>query len=207
MKLRHALIAVLGALVVIVCYARESILFKLGSFLMVDQPASKVDAAIVLGSITPKVAKCYQKGDCPRIYVLMENVTDTWKVLRKIDFEDIVRKQARDRGIKETDLVFLKPRLIGAFQSAEFLKNLFQKNNIRSAVFFLPYYKTRNQRFYLDRYVTQPGLSLYVQPLDNQDSTAFDRWWENTMLDNLFADEYMEILFYYVNKLLWSPVV
>lgn len=185
-------------------FLRDAILSRMGTFLVVNQPAGRVDVAVT-DRIAEKVVQCYRRGDCGKIFVLIEDFHNTWNVMGDIDPVEMVKKEAQEAGIKEGDLVISKPGLANAVEHAHYFKKLFLATNVHSAVFYFPYYKTRSHRFYLDRYLSGDGITMFVQPVE--DNYRFERWWENTMLDNLFADEYLEMLYYYFNKLLWSPIV
>lgn len=204
---RIGILVFLLIMVITLLTFREALLYKVGEFLLVDQPASnKVDVAVT-PRITRKVTQCYLDGNCGKIYVVMEDFSDTWKILRSLDWDKIMRQEARVKGIKDTDLVVLKPHLSGVKEYAEYLKKLFSENNVKSSIFFQSYYQTRKFRLYLDHYFADSEVATFVQPLENDYSANFVRWWENTMLDNLFASEYFAMAYYYFNKMLWSPVV
>ena len=202
------LLAGLGFLLLPLYLFKESVLYKIGTFLMVDQVSGKVDV-VVTTSINEKVVNCYHSGECRKIIVGVSKAGRTWKGNnKKAGTEEDVREQAGRAGIDLKDLfVVFRPQ--SEIQYFSMLETLFLEKNIRSAVFYVGYYRGRRHRFYLDRYFKNKEIATYVQPANTGTDYMrnFDRWWENTMLDNLFMDEYLRIFYYYFNKVLWSSFV
>lgn len=210
----HWFSAILCCSVLILFAFRETLLYRIGTFLVVaDQPVDKVDA-VVTGKVTEKVAQCYHAGNCKKVVLIVDERLSPawWKNIPKAGNGKTIIEESEAAGIKPADLIVFRltrgtghvNELIPLFGS---LRGLFLEREIRSALFYAIYYKTRRHRFFLDRYLNGPGITTYVQPASDDYSRNFERWWENTMLDNLFMDEYLRIAFYYFNKILWSPAV
>lgn len=196
-----------GFLVMLLFIFRETALYKIGTFLVIDQDAGIVDA-VVSSSLGEKVVQCYKLGNCRKIVLTLSPIHRQWKGLPQDFTEEEVRGQAEKIGIKNMDLIIVV-RPVDKIQLYHLLGELFLENDIHSAVFYTGYYRGRRWRFYLDRYFDQPGIVTYVQTneLNKDYMRNFDRWWENTILDNQFLDEYLSMLFYYFNKVLWSSPV
>lgn len=199
----------IGIAMALVFSFREFLLYRIGTFLAVDQPFERADA-VVASKITEKIAELYRDGRCGKIVLaIRDDNGNWWKFLPKSDSMEGARGKAEKWGIRRDDLIVFDRTLenrddISYFNS---LKKLLRENGIHSAVFYSPYYKTRRKRFYLDRYLDGPGIESYVVSAEENYLPRFERWWENTALDNLFMDEYLKIAFYYFNKFLWSPAV
>lgn len=206
MKYRYGLIILAGLGLLALFFFRESVLYKVGTYLVVDQVAGRVDVAVT-PAIKEKVVQCYQAGGCRKVLVVVFTSGRTWKKAgTKLDTEQDIRAQGERAGINSDDLIVItRPQDDVRYFSS--LKRLFLEKNLHSAVFYVGYYRGRRHRFYLDRYFN--GVATYVQPINSNTDYMrnFDRWWENTILDNQFIDEYLRILFYYFNKALLTPPV
>lgn len=205
MKYRYGLIILAGLGFLALFFSRETVLYKVGTYLVVDQVAGRVDVAVT-PAIKEKVVQCYRAGGCRKVLVVVFNSGRTWKGGTKLDTEQDVKAQGEQAGISRDDLMVIT-RSQDDVQYFNSLKKLFVEKDLHSAVFYVGYYRGRRHRFYLDRYFD--GVTTYVQPINsNADYMRnFDRWWENTILDNLFIDEYLRMFFYYFNKALLTPPV
>lgn len=204
MRLRIILIGLIIVFISLYGY-REALLYKIGLFLVVDQPMGKVDVAVT-SSLKEKIVQCYHDGNCKKIMLVIANYGSTWKGNRNPDIEKDIKDQAQRFGIAWTDLmIFDRPQDdMRFFKSME--KMLLEKG-LHSAVYYVGFYKSRRYRFYLDRYFQDKGIVTYVQPINAEYMRNLERWWENTLLDNLFIDEYLRMAFYYFNKMLWFSFV
>lgn len=206
MKYRYGLIILAGLGLLALFFFRESVLYKVGTYLVVDQVAGRVDVAVT-PAIKEKVVQCYQAGGCRKVLVVVFTSGRTWKKAgTKLNAEQEVREQGAQAGINSDDLIVItRPRDDAQYFGS--LKKLFIDEDLHSAVFYVGYHRGRRYRFYLDRYFD--GVATYVQTINSNTDYMrnFDRWWENTILDNLFIDEYLRMFFYYFNKaLLTEPV-
>jgi hypothetical protein len=201
---------ILTALIVVsACFYgfREALLYKIGAFLVVDQPIDKVDVAVT-SALKEKVVQCYHDGNCKKIMLVVANYGSTWKGNRNPDIEKDIYGQAQQFGIQPADLiVFDRPQ--DDIQFFISMEKLLLEKNLHSALYYVGYYKSRRYRFYLDRYFHDKEIATYVQPTntDKDYMRNLERWWENTLLDNLFIDEYLRIGFYYFNKMFWFSFV
>jgi len=192
--------------VVVLAIWGESFLHRAGTFLVVDETASRADLAVTV-AVTPRVIQCYREGRCGKILVLTGNYRNRWRALRKYDPGARAREKALKNGIKPEDIEILEADVGDGRRFARFLSGRVSRENVRSAVFFCSYYQTRRFRFYLDRGFSRPETTVFVRPVEQLYRDRFHRWWENTMLDNLFLEEYLRMGFYYFNKLLGSSSV
>lgn len=206
MKLRMILTGLIFIAISLYGY-REALLYKIGLFLVVDQPISQVEVAVT-SSLKEKVVQCYHAGNCKKIMLVIANYGLTWKGNRNPDIEKDINEQAQRHGIAWADLIiFDRPQ--DDIQYFNSMKKLLLERNLHSAVYYVGFYKSRRCRFYLDRYFHDKAIETYVQPIntDKDYMRNLERWWENTLLDNLFIDEYLRMAFYYFNKMLWFSFV
>lgn len=181
---------------------RHLLLNAVGEFLVVaeEENTGPVDAA-VSGGITDRVVQCYLSRNCRKVVLLrFAPEADAWRTRSAGD--DEVRKQARTAGILPEDLILTQARRVWPREYVRFLQTDLRQHGIRSAVVFMPYFKTRRFRFLFDRYWTAPEIRIYVQPTTVGYRQSMEHWWENTMLDNLFLEEYLKMAHYYFNKVL-----
>jgi hypothetical protein len=181
------------------------LLAGLGDYLVVDEEAGPVDV-VVSGTLTEKVLRCYRGGTCKKIFVPVgTSPLPTYRKVKQLDAELSFREAARENGVDERDVHFLRFPYDGARDFCAFFEKTFAERKIESALFLVNYYNTRRFRFYLDR----SGISAktYVQPLRSAAAyrPEMERWWEKTTLANYYLGEYLRIFHYYFNKALWTP--
>lgn len=179
----------------------------IGACLVVDEKAGRVDA-VVSGGISRKVLDCYKRGRCGKIIIVIKKEPEeTWQALRKVRSEDSIRNRAREAGIDDKDLIVHRVQSGSRLEYIRFLKKFFSEHKIHSALFLYEFYKTRGNRFYLDRYFQDSGVAAYVQPYREDYQVHFERWWRKNRFANYFLDEYLGMAWYFFNRLLGSDAV
>lgn len=127
--------------------------------------------------------------------------------LRGNRWRELVTKQAREAGIDGKDLFVEQVQFESRLEYIRFLKKFFSEHNIHSSLFLYEFYKTRGNRFYLDRYFQDSGVAAYVQPYRDDYQAHFERWWRKNRFANYFLDEYLGMAWYFFNRLLGSEAV
>ena len=169
--------------------------FKIGEFLVVDE--NKITSSI---AITPKlserVSTCYSEGMCKKIFFFSGGTG----YLRD---PKGIHSQARKLGIDLNDLTIIPHALSDAYQTTHFLNQFLEENNIKTANIFLPYHETRKFKFYFNRF-QKPEFNTRLIPLESKYRHLLEHWRHNAGLANLYLDQYLIMIHYYFNKILWS---
>ncbi|MEC7640560.1 MAG: hypothetical protein VYC17_00240 [Nitrospinota bacterium] len=193
------------ALLVAAAMAAPRVLNGLGTFLVVEERADKVDA-VVTGWIPGKTLDCYLQGQCKKIIVALPQLApESWLALQWMRSEKSVRENAREAGVKDEDLYLLFVEAENDLRRAQRFAEFFDEKKIRSVLFLSSYYKTRRNRFYFDRSLEGNETVVYVQPYEAVPD--IHDWWKQTTYANFFLGEYLRIGWYFFNKLLWTSAV
>ena len=105
--------------------------------------------------------------------------------------------------IKLNDLIFVPHEIGEVYETTIFLNRFMAKNDLKSAILFLPYYETEKFQFYFRRFLS-PELTIQVKPLEARYKHFLEQWISNTGLSNIYLDQYLIIAHYYFNKILWT---
>ena len=180
-----------------------SLMYRLGTFLVVDEKAPPVDA-VVTGWVTDKVIQCYQTGRCRKIFLIRNKESPpTWKALSRLKLQSSLKEIVRKSRIKDSDyFIFFQDET--SKNKFKFIYKILREHEARSALILARYYKTRRYRFFMDRYEGKKEFAVYIQPQKDQYLSNFDRWWEHTAFSNYFLTEYLRIAYFYFNQILWT---
>jgi uncharacterized SAM-binding protein YcdF (DUF218 family) len=171
--------------------------FKIGEFLVVDE--NKITSGI---AITPKfserVSTCYSEGICKKIFFFSGGSGGSDYTLDPKE----IHRQAQKLGIDLSDLTIIPLALGDVYQTTHFLNQFLEKNHIKTVNIFLPYYKTRKFQFYFNKFI-KPEFTTHPIPLESKYRHLLEHWRHNAGLANLYLDQYLIMIHYYFNKILW----
>jgi uncharacterized SAM-binding protein YcdF (DUF218 family) len=169
--------------------------FKIGEFLVVDENKIISDIAIT-PKLSEKVSSCYLEGICKKIFLFSggENYIRDPKE---------IHIQAQKLGIAPGDLTIVPHTLGDAYQTINFLKHFMEENHLKTANIFLPYHETRKFQFYFKRFLNS-DFTAQLYPLESKYRHLLEHWRHNAGLANLYLDQYLYMIHYYFNKILWS---
>jgi uncharacterized SAM-binding protein YcdF (DUF218 family) len=169
--------------------------FKIGEFLVVDE--SNITSKIV---ITPKISErvlsCYSEGICKKIYLFYEGSN-------YIRDPKEIQKRAIKLGVNLDDLKIAPHSFGDAYQTTQFLNQFMKVNQFNSVIIFLPYHETKKYQFYFKRFLNS-DFTIQLNPLESKYRHLLERWRNNAGLANLYLDQYLHMIHYYFNKILWS---
>jgi uncharacterized SAM-binding protein YcdF (DUF218 family) len=169
--------------------------FKIGEFLVVDK--NKIISDIVITpKLSEKILSCYLEGIFKKIFLF----SGGGNYIR--DPKEI-HTQAQKLGIAPGDLTIVSHTLGDAYQTIIFLNLFMKENHLKTANIFLPYHETRKFQFYFKRF-SNLDFSAELNPLESKYRHLLEQWRHNTGLANLYLDQYLYMIHYYFNKILWS---
>ena len=169
--------------------------FKIGEFLVLDE--NKITSGIAIThKLSERVSACYSEGICKKIFFL-SGKSDYTRDPKEI------HSQARKLGIDLSNLIIISHALGDAYQTTHFLNQFLKENHIKAANIFLPYYETRKFQFYFNRF-QKPEFNTRLIPLESKYRHLLEHWRHNAGLANLYLDQYLIMIHYYFNKILWS---
>lgn len=170
--------------------------FKIGEFLVVDEKQIASDIAIT-PKLSEKVSSCYLGGICKKIFLFSggENYIRDPKE---------IHTQAQKLGIVPGDLIIVPHALGDPHQTTKFLNQFMEENHLKTANIFLPYHETRKFKFYFKRFLNSK-FTTQLNPLESEYRHLLEHWRHNAGLANLYLDQYLYMIHYYFNKILWSP--
>ena len=160
---------------------------------------------IFTSKLTPHVLTCYKNKTCHKIYLLSTASGYTSTIANIGELKNEVESKAKEFKINLNDIVIVPHPIVEAYETILILNKYFVKNNIKSAILFLPYYETEKFHFYFKRFLN-PGITLQIKPLESKYRHLLEQWASNTGLSNIYLDQYLIIAHYYFNKILWSPI-
>jgi uncharacterized SAM-binding protein YcdF (DUF218 family) len=171
------------------------ITFKIGEFLIVD--GKKITSGIVITpKLSEKISLSYSEGICKKIFLFSEGSN-------YIRDQQKIKTRTQKLGIDPSDLTIVTHTLGDAYQTTKILNKFMKENKIKTASIFLPYYETGKFQFYFNRYLN-PEFTIQVNPLETQYRHLLEHWRHNAGLANLYLDQYLYMIHYYFNKILWS---
>jgi len=168
---------VFAALLFVVYLVRRPILTAVGDYWIVDDPASKADALIVLsdddfiGSRAAKAADLYHEGRAPLIIA-------SGRMLRPYaGIGELIQRDLTDRGVPASAIEIYRHNASDTLDEAQTLRSLVVAKKWTHVVIVTSNYHTRRAR-----YIYQKVFPLGVQvDVASAKDPAFDvsDWWEH----------------------------
>jgi uncharacterized SAM-binding protein YcdF (DUF218 family) len=176
--------------------------YKIGEFLVSDQNI-KTHSVIITPKLSSNILTCYKNGTCNKIYLLSTTSAYTRAMFDSSELKNKTNSKAEELKIKLDDLIFVPKEIGEVYETTIFLNRFMSKNDLKSAILFLPYYETEKFQFYFRRFLNSE-LSINIKPLEARYKHLLEQWISNTGLSNIYLDQYLIMAHYYFNKILWT---
>jgi uncharacterized SAM-binding protein YcdF (DUF218 family) len=176
--------------------------FKIGEFLVVEENEINTNA-VFTGALSTRVLSCYQKDLCKKIFLFSGESGHAQAKLEQEEVQNKIKDKTRILGINPNDLILVPHTLGDVYQTTRFLNEYMSQIKLESASLFLPYYETKKFKFYFKRFLNKK-FTVQIKSLESDYLHSLELWLQNTGIGNLFLDQYLIIIHYYFNKILWS---
>ena len=177
---------------------------QIGAYLIVYEKFENVEY-LIANDLTLKALEYVNSGKVKKILVMVEDdPKGFWQAFYSKDADLEVRKKAEKLGIPQEQVLIYKSKFVGEIDRIIFYKYILKSLGAKSVLFFDTFYRTRTRRFLLDRYFEGLNIKTYVQYEENIEKKELKMWWKKTIYANLFLEQYLEMGFYYLNKILWT---
>ena len=202
---RSALVfAAISVIGLIMFTGRESILSRIGDFLVVQdklQPADVIHVIAGPDKYTDYAVQLYWQGYGKKIFF-----TGGWCQLHNAKHGERGRERASANGVPPQAIAVDESPVTSTYSEVVKLKEFIDRSEmpVRSvAVVTDPYHSRRARWTY--RQVLGDKLALCVAPLPFELSQYQRRWWTNQESRRMVKDEYLKILYYYARyKFAWG---
>src|SRR5579864_5949418 len=178
---------VFALLLLVIYLVRRPILRAVGDYWVIDDPASKADAMIILsdddfiGSRATKAAELYHEGRAPLIVA-------SGRMLRPYaGVGELMQRDLTDRGVPASAIEIYRHNAGDTLDEAQTLRSLVVQKKWRHVVIVTSNYHTRRAR-----YIFQKVFPLGVQvDVASAKDPAFDisDWWEHKAGLKVFLHE------------------
>jgi uncharacterized SAM-binding protein YcdF (DUF218 family) len=175
------------ALLVLLFSLRQPLLRLAGWFWVVDEPAERADAILVLGDDNytgdraAHAAELYREGLAPRVVA-------SGRMLRpNKGLADFIARDLEAHGVPSGSVVPLSSHAANTREEAEALRDLVVHRSWKKVIVVTSNYHTRRARFIFGR-VFPIGVTVHVSSASDSE---FDpsRWWETRLGLKLFFSE------------------
>ena len=173
------------ALVLVFIINYDSILTKIGNFLIVNEKPQKADVIIVLNGSddrVPYAAELYQLGYAG-------------KVLLSGD-DSYMTQQALASGIPQSALL-LENQSKTTFENARYSLKIVQDQGYKSAIVVTSAYHTRRAGIIFDQFFKGIRLTICAVPYP-YDLSMGQSWWKNRYTTGFVATEYLKLVWHYL---------
>jgi uncharacterized SAM-binding protein YcdF (DUF218 family) len=197
-------IAAIGLIGLTLFLAREPILFKVGDFLVVQDPIRVVDVIHVIAGpdeYTDYAARLFRQGHGKKIFF-----TGGWCREHRENHGDRGRRKAVANGVPPEAIVTDDSPVTSTYSEVERLKAWIACSDepIRSvAVVSDPYHMRRARWTY--RHILGDEIELRMAPIPFELSPYKRRWWTDKESMRMVKEEYIKIVYYYARyKFAWG---
>jgi len=196
----------IGVIGLIMFTGRESILSRIGDFLVVQDKLQQADVIHVIAGpdkYTDYAVQLYRQGYGKKIFF-----TGGWCQLHNAKHGERGRERASANGVPPQAIAVDESPVTSTYSEVVKLKEFIDRSEmpVRSvAVVTDPYHSRRARWTY--RQVLGDELALCVAPLPFELSQYQRRWWTDQGSRRMVKDEYLKILYYYARyKFTWGWV-
>lgn len=158
-----------------------------GALWMVNEPATSVDAIIVLGDDNYAADRAFHAADLYRSGLAPVVVASGRMIRARSSFADIMQQDLESFGIPAASIVKFSHRGENTREEAEAMQEFIAGRRWRKILIVTSNYHARRARFIFER-LAPPGVAVHVSSARDSD---FDpsRWWETRLGRKLFLGE------------------
>jgi uncharacterized SAM-binding protein YcdF (DUF218 family) len=177
-------------LVVVLALFRVPILIGLAKAWVVDDPAVKADAIVVLGGdpdIRPfAAARLYHEHLAPKILYMDVKLSATARLGIVIPERELTRRILMSNNIPENDLEAIGKSVASTYDEAQAVRAWAEKTGAKSIIIPTDLFHTRRVRWIFRRELRDSKIQVQVEAAHMPDYTVSD-WWRHE--DGLIAFE------------------
>lgn len=172
------------------------ILFKAGTYLVVNETPHKVDAIVVIsgdrGERTEYGVKLFKEGYAEHL------IFSGGIVYNNVTMAELMEKHAIELGVSE-DKILVENKADSTYENALFSKEILEKNNFKSAIVVSSNYHMRRTKMLFNRAFKKSDISLTFCASSSKYFNP-NRWWNSNKSILMVVTEYIKLFGYALGK-------